>query len=213
MPAFDIPMLRELLLAQAKVPGTVIVFDLGRVLVYYDDLVSSRAIAERTPHEAEVVLQLLHKGRLCEAFLKGQVTADEFWSEASRMLGLPHEDRVWFWNAFVTSWHPPAPEMLDVVESLRKLGVPLALLSNLSVASHRHLLARHPEVFALFDREYLSYACGVRKPERAAFRQVERDFPDAARFLFVDDHTSNLATAIDCGWGTIHFELRSSTSS
>lgn len=92
----------------------------------------------------------------------------------------------------------------DLVQDLSARGVPCVCLSNTN-ALHWGLLgpdSPYPSVRAL-DRRFGSHEIGARKPDRAAYAAVEREFP-GSRFVFFDDSSANAEAARTVGWEAHH---------
>ena len=60
-----------------------------------------------------------------------------------------------------------------------------------------------PEFETLFDQVYLSFECGMRKPELEFFQNIlEKEQLIAEECLFIDDRIENIDAAIQLGINT-----------
>jgi putative hydrolase of the HAD superfamily len=105
------------------------------------------------------------------------------------------------WNAILVD---EISSTLDLIERLRE-RVPCYAFSNTS-AIHRDVWSsRFPRVTTMFQRLFLSFELGLRKPERAAFDTVASAIgvtPES--ILFFDDTEENVDGARAAGFDTVH---------
>ena len=77
----------------------------------------------------------------------------------------------------------------------------IGLLSNLSILDYERLTKQVD--LTKFDKVYLSYQIGCRKPNKKIYEYVIEDLKcDANNILFIDDDISNIAMAKKYGWNT-----------
>lgn len=107
-------------------------------------------------------------------------------------------------EAFMHEWfaaenHPNTP-LLEAVKELRGAGWPVYLATNQE--QHRlHYLLRDMGLGQLVDGEFASCSVGVRKPDTAYFDLVQKRLGlSAARIVFWDDASGNVAAAREAGW-------------
>ncbi len=138
----------------------------------------------------------------------GQITAEEFRQEFSRLVGreVTAEECMYACMGFIDHVSLPA---LDAVVRLRADGYRVVLLSNtnpyvmtwaMSSAfdGHGHGLRWY------FDACYLSYTCRLSKPDPDIFRFVlDNELIRPDEMLFVDDATRNIEVAQRLGIQTL----------
>lgn len=91
---------------------------------------------------------------------------------------------------------PGAAELVASLQGRVELGV----LSNTN-ALHWENQRDAKVVQSLFDRQYLSYAMGLAKPDRAIFDAVAADLGlEPSEILFLDDNQINVDGAQAAGW-------------
>ena len=135
-------------------------------------------------------------GRLSDAQFRSRVR-EELQLSASD----PQIDEAW--NAMLTE---PFPESVEVVRRLR-LTQRVFLLSNTNSIHIRHVQDRCADLFPLFEKVYLSYELGMRKPDVDIYRHVLDDAGlDASETVFIDDSFRNIEGATGAGIATIHLE-------
>ncbi len=163
----------------------VLVFDLGRVLIDFDpDIIISR-LSPYTTWSPQDIRYLFSTAEFIDAFEKGKLAPEEFFSILRRILKLDHLD----YESFVRIWNDmffPIPEMLSLVRWLReRTNVGLVLLSNVSSLHYEFLYSQYQEL-SMFDAYILSYEVGYRKPEKGIYRRL-LDITKGARALFYTD--------------------------
>lgn len=184
-------------------PPTIVVWDVGRVLVEWDlgliyrDLISDPA--ERAAFVAEVVSEAWH----------GQHDAVVPWTEmvAARSAEYPeHAERI---ARYASHWLESIPGPVagthDLVRRLAQRGVPQFAITNFGVDAW----ALFRPTFPILDHcrdIVVSGAERLIKPDPAIFRLAADRFGHApAAMLFIDDNAANIATAQALGWHTHHF--------
>lgn len=74
----------------------------------------------------------------------------------------------------------------------------IAILSNLIFFDKKRIDNQYD--LSKFDKVYLSYEIGIRKPDREIYEYVLNDLKiEAKNILFIDDNINNIITAKDCG--------------
>lgn len=182
-----------------------ILFDLGGVLI---DLAPSR-VFEHWAKAADVTPASLAARWKIEAAYKaheeGKMEFIEFTSHLQKQLGISITQSDWKtgWNALLGQ---PFPELLPRLSALAK-RIPLYCFSNTNQTHWTALTARtnHPQLGGFFQKIYLSYAIGRRKPNVESYRWVTNDMgyrpPDIA---FLDDNAANIHGAKRAGLCTTH---------
>ena len=180
---------------------SVIVFDLGKVLLDFDYGISAQRIAERCHLSVEEVRKHLDHSPLLYRFETGAMTVEEFFAEVSartKFSGTQSEFSEFFADIFTAI----AP-MVEINEQLRAKGFPTWIFSNTNTLAIGHIRKRFP-FFKNFDGYVLSYEHGAMKPDPKIYEVVERETGQRGReILYLDDRPENIETAIQRGWQTI----------
>lgn len=93
----------------------------------------------------------------------------------------------------------PVPGMHALLERVRRQR-PTYLFSNTNPAHHRQFAVEYAAALAPFERCFLSFELGARKPEARAFDAVARAIGvPPGRILFVDDTEANVLGARAAG--------------
>ena len=95
--------------------------------------------------------------------------------------------------------------MLELVDTLRKSGYKVGLLSNNTLDEEAKMMSFHLEQH--FDVLHVSASTGFVKPEPEAFNTFIKDLGVAMdELVFIDDSEKSLSTAKDCGYTPILFK-------
>ena len=182
-----------------------ILFDLGGVLI---DLAPSR-VFEHWAKAADVTPASLAARWKIEAPYKaheeGKMEFIEFTSHLQKQLGISITQSDWKtgWNALLGQ---PFPELLPRLSALAK-RIPLYCFSNTNQTHWTALTARtnHPQLGGFFQKIYLSYAIGRRKPNVESYRWVTNDMGyRPTDIAFLDDNAANIHGAKRAGLCTTH---------
>ncbi len=179
-------------------PSTLVVFDIGGVLVEirhtWDDVLSDLgepALARSAPwrHADYAPLTAYQDDSMSEADYLTQVGQD---------LGLSTERAKDAHAAMLGHDYPGARAL---IEDLKAAGVQTACLSNTNALHWETLIdaVRFPAIAAL-DERFASFAIRVNKPLPGAFEAVAAAFPNAERRIFFDDMPANVEAANRFGW-------------
>ncbi len=186
-----------------------IIFDMGGVLF---DLNPRRCTHAFEALGAEEVACYVRDFRTEDLFLNietGQMSTPEFCDEVRRMASISVADDkiIAAWNALL---EPSSDVTRELLLSFKSLGYRLFLLSNTNemhwTRASRELIP-YPgrSVNDFFERSFLSYELGVRKPFPAIFEKViAQTGINPEETLFVDDNENNVRTASQLGINTFH---------
>lgn len=142
------------------------------------------------------------------AYDRGDLSAEEYWSEFSRETGkkLTNEQVEWLRTYDMEMWSQLRPEMFAWVEELRKAGYKTSILSNMNKDFAAHL-RKNAEWIKQFDSHVFSAELREIKPSPKIFRhclQVMDCTPSDA--LFIDDREANILAARKEGITSVLFE-------
>lgn len=182
-------------------PVTVAVFDLGNVTVGFD---AQQAANRLRPHcrAQDQVFDMLFRSEETRRVELGEIQPLDYYEVAKQRLGFdlsPGEfTRLW---SDIFQLNDGA---LDLIKRLT--GVRKYLLSNTNPAHVEWIAQRFPGLFDPYDRLFLSYEVGLRKPDPAIFRLVlEASGRPPGEHVFTDDLEANLEPARELGMRTILF--------
>jgi glucose-1-phosphatase len=180
-----------------------IVFDLGNVLLAFDETIARDRMAARigkTPGEVEAYFRSTPHVMLLSL---GKLPARQFYRTAAKDLGFAGEYEE-FALIFSDIFTPIQP-MLDLAAGLAQ-RLPRMILSNTNVLHMEFVHERFPAIQE-FDDTILSHEVGLLKPDRAIFElAARRSGFEAGRMLFIDDIAANVEGARGAGMQALRFE-------
>lgn len=184
-----------------------IVFDLGGVIMTIDPDEALCRFKALGLDDAEKYLDSYTQTGIFGAVEEGQITAEEFRSELSRLVGreLTFEECKHAWLGYRKE--VPARN-LEMLKELRAKGYRLILLSNTNPFMMDWGLSEEFDgnggsLNDYFDSLYLSFRLKVMKPATEFFKEVLRGegiLPEES--MFVDDGKRNVAAAAELGFHT-----------
>ncbi len=186
-----------------------IIFDMGGVLF---DLNPQRCIKAFEALGAEEVACYVRDFRTEDLFLEietGRISTQDFCGKVRQMSGITASDDeiVAAWNALL---EPSTDLTREMLLRLKADGYRLFLLSNTNemhwIKSSRELIP-YPghSVDEFFERAFLSYEMGTRKPFQDIFEMtLSQAGINPRETLFVDDNESNVRAASKLGILTFH---------
>jgi HAD superfamily hydrolase (TIGR01509 family) len=181
-----------------------VISDLGRVVLWFDNAIFLRKLAERAGKPFAEVKAAVHGGlELIRRFDGGAVTPREFHERIMEIVGadIPYGLFYEMYND-IFSLNAPA---VDVLARVKAAGYKTLLLSNTDPERFAFVRRRFPEVL-FFDRYVLSYELKLLKPDPAIYLAAARlaDTPPQ-ECVFIDDMEENVKGAVDAGLAGIHY--------
>lgn len=183
---------------------SVIVFDLGKVLVDFDYSIASKRIVPLCSTPCDPAEFFSNHAALLTDYELGQLTTPAFFNQiktASGFSGTEEEFRAFFADIFT-----PIQPMIQLHAELRKTDFPLYIFSNTNELAVEHIRGRYP-FFSDFDAYVLSYEHRAMKPSAKLYQVVERaSGRRGGDILYIDDRPENIAAGTARGWQTILHE-------
>ncbi len=188
---------------------SVIVFDLGKVLVDFDYSIAARRIAVRCPKKVDYARFFDDHASLMRDYELGKLTTQQFCEAiraASGFTGTTAEFGEFFADIF-----EPMPPMVELHAAVRQRKFPTWIFSNTNDLAVSHIRNRY-SFFRGFDGYVLSYEHGGMKPEPKLYEVVERETGRrGAEILYLDDRPENIETGIARGWQAVLHETPEKT--
>ena len=179
---------------------SVVVFDLGKVLVDFDYSIAVRRFAERSEAGMEEIERLVNSPIQIQ-YESGKITTNEFFEAIRDGAGF-RGDRAEFVSIFADIFSP-METMIGFFEQLKPFGIPTCVFSNTNEIAIGHIREGFP-FYSLFDNYVLSYEEGGMKPDEPIYDVVEqRTGESGAAILYIDDRAENIETGQGRGWQTI----------
>jgi len=180
---------------------SVVVFDLGKVLVDFDYSIAARKITERSTRTAGEISKLFDHSPLLYRYETGLMTRQEFFEGVRHATGFrgPIEE----FSGFFADIFWEIPPMIEIQAALRRQGVPTYIFSNTNDLAILHIRRNFP-FFANFDGYILSYEVGAMKPHAKIYEALEKMAGKrGAEILYLDDRQENVDGGAARGWQVI----------
>ena len=188
---------------------TVVVFDLGKVLLDFDYGIAAAKIAPRAKLTNEEVRQQLDRSTLLYRFETGLITNEQFAVEVCSLCGFSGTLDE-FYEAFAGIFSEIKP-MTAMQAALRANRIPTCIFSNTNGLAIGHIRRRFP-FYANFDRYILSYEQGAMKPGAEIYAAVERAMDRTGKeIVYLDDRAENVEAGLARGWRALLHETPEKT--
>jgi HAD superfamily hydrolase (TIGR01509 family) len=183
-----------------------VISDLGRVILWFDNNIFLRKLAERSGKPFEAVKAIVHGNLdLIRRFDGGAVTPAGFLARVNAAVGadVPYGEFYEIYNDIFT----PNPPAIEVLARVKAAGYRTLLLSNTDPERFGFVRRRFPELL-FFDGYVLSYELELLKPDPAIYRAAAAKagcLPQAC--VFIDDMEENVKGAVEAGLAGIRYTL------
>jgi glucose-1-phosphatase len=182
---------------------SVIVFDLGNVLINFDYNIAVRKFNDIEPNLGKKFLEH-HKNnyQTHRKFEKGLISQEEFIQTALSGINYkvdPNTFSIIYSDIFTTN-----NEVISLLPILKK-GFKLILLSNTDLLHKKYGWEKY-EFLSYFDYLVLSFEVGSVKPEEKIYKAVEElSKVPPQQHLYIDDIAEYTEAAQKRGWNAIQF--------
>lgn len=179
-----------------------ILFDLGKVLVYFDFQLGYSALEGRCPHRAAEIRRRLGASGLVERFETGLIEPRDFVARISELLDLrlDYEEFCSIWSCIFRQTLVPE----DMLEGLRS-RYRLVMVSNTN-AIHVEAIRKNYALLRHFDGLVLSYEVKAMKPAAEIFEKaLEMAGCAPGECFYTDDIAEYVAGAKAMGIDAVQF--------
>jgi len=181
---------------------SVVVFDLGKVLLDFDYSIAGKRIAAQARLSSPEVQRFLDHSPLLYRYETGLMTRQEFFDEVCRATGF--NGSLDEFAEFFADIFTEMPEMTAAQAKLRRAGVASYIFSNTNDLAIQHIRARFP-FFSNFDGYILSYEVRCMKPDAGIYEALEAmSGRRGGEILYLDDREENIRAGAARGWQVIH---------
>ena len=183
---------------------SIVVFDLGQVLVDFDYSIAARKIAARSAKPPENVHSFLGSSPLLVQFETGLMTREQFYHEVCSAIGF--RGTLEEFGGFFADIFSEIEPMIQLHAELRKRGLLTYVLSNTNDLAIEHVRRNFP-FFKNFDGYIFSYEVKSMKPDVKIYEALEQlTGRRGAEILYIDDRAENIEVGVARGWRTIFHE-------
>jgi len=179
-----------------------IVFDLGNVLLAFDEGRAADRMAARTGKTRKQIDDYARGTPHVTELALGKITKMRFFYTVAKDLEFEgtYDEFALIWSEIFT----PIEPMVALARSLTH-RLPRLLLSNTNGIHMDYVFANYPFLHD-FDAHVLSHEVGLLKPDPAIFHHAVKKYgltPD--RTVFVDDIAANAEAARHVGFKAVHY--------
>jgi glucose-1-phosphatase len=182
---------------------SVIVFDLGNVLINFDYEIAVKKFDKIEPNLGKKFLEHHKKNyHIHRAFEKGMISEYEFIDLA--LSGVDYKVDPETFSKIYSDIFTPNDEVISLLPILKQ-KFQLILLSNTDSLHKRYGWEKY-KFLSIFDYLALSFEVGSVKPEAKIFKAVEEySKVSPQEHLYIDDIAEYTEAAQKLGWDTIQF--------
>src|ERR1019366_61494 len=190
-----------------------IIFDLGGVVLDIDYSLAVKAFSNLGFDGFENFFSQKQQKQLFDVYEKGQMTSVDFRNELKNFCNIEFHDFTFYkaWNSMLLNL---PPERLDLL-ILLKQSYRTFLLSNtneIHINSFNTYLQNNfhiPDLSGYFEKLYLSYKVGMRKPDIEIFELVlSENKLNPKETLFIDDSIQHIESAKNIGIQTYWLDVK-----
>lgn len=180
---------------------SIVVFDLGKVLVDFDYSIAGRRLAAKSKASPAEIQKFLDHSPLLYRYETGLMTRQEFYDEVRQVAG--YSGDLDEFASFFADIFTEMPEMTTLHAALRSKGIRTYIFSNTNDMAIEHIRFAFP-FFANFDGYIYSYEVGAMKPAARIYEALESmSGKRGAEVLYLDDRQENVDAGAARGWQTI----------
>jgi FMN phosphatase YigB (HAD superfamily) len=180
---------------------SVVVFDLGKVLVDFDYTIAAKKIASKGKLMAEKIYEFIALSPLLLKYETGLISREDFFGSVCEATGYCGD--IEEFGGFFADIFTPIDPMVELHRSLREARIATYIFSNTNDLAISHIRKNFP-FFNNFDGYILSYEVGAMKPDAKIYEALEKMAgkrgPDV---LYLDDRLENVSAGAARGWQVI----------
>ncbi len=182
-------------------PPSIVVFDLGKVLLDFDYSIAGRRIAAQSKMPASEVQEFLDQTPLLHRYETGLMTRQEFFETVCAQTGFRGDINEF--SGHFADIFTEMPEMTALHAAIRRKGIPTYIFSNTNDLAVEHVRRAFP-FFANFDGYILSHEVGAMKPAAKIYAALENlSGKRGPEILYIDDRQENIDAGAARGWQVI----------
>ncbi len=180
---------------------SIVVFDLGKVLLDFDYSIAGRRIAAQSEMPAAEVQKFLDQTPLLHRYETGLMTRQEFFNEVCAQTSF--RGNINGFSSHFADIFTEMPEMTALHAAIRRNGIPTYIFSNTNDLAVEHIQRAFP-FFANFDGYIYSHEVGAMKPAAKIYDALEKmSGKRGSEILYIDDRQENIDAGAARGWQTI----------
>lgn len=180
---------------------SIVVFDLGKVLLEFDYSIAARKLAAQATLPLAEIQKMFDHTPLLYRYETGLMTRAEFFEAVQQVTGFHGTSNEF--SSFFADIFWEIPIMVELHATLRQRGVPTYIFSNTNDLAILHIRRNFP-FFANFDGYILSYEVRAMKPDPRIYEALEQmSGKRGPEILYLDDRQENVDAGAARGWHVI----------
>ena len=190
-----------------------IIFDLGGVLLNIDYSLATKAFSDLGLTDFDKLFSKAHQTKLFDLYEKGQISSEAFRDHVKSCFSTPIDDDTIdkAWNTMLLDFPPERLRLMQTLKTKHRIF----LLSNTNDIHMQYINNYLQETFGIadlsgyFEKVYLSYEVGMRKPDAEIFELVlSENNLDPNQTLFIDDSIQHIEGAKKLGIHTYWLDVK-----
>jgi glucose-1-phosphatase len=189
--------------------NSIVVFDLGKVLVDFDYSIAARKIAARSTKQLPDLGHFLGSSPVLARFESGLLARQQFFAKIQEITGFT--GNVNEFSDDLADIFLPIQPMIELHEELLQRGFKTYIFSNTNDIAIEHVRQNFP-FFKHFDGYIFSYEVGAMKPDAKIYEAMEKmSGRHGAEIIYIDDRPENVEAGAARGWRAILHETPEKT--
>lgn len=189
--------------------SSIIVFDLGKVLVDFDYTIAVSRIAGQSALSPVQVEQFFFNSPLLVDYESGRLTRQGFFEQARLATGF--RGTMEEFGGYFADIFTEIPPMIELHAKLRGNGLKTFIFSNTNDLAVEHI-RRNFAFFQKFDGYIFSHEVGAMKPDAKIYKSLEElAGRRGAEIIYLDDRPENVAGGLARGWRAVWHETPEKT--
>jgi len=180
---------------------SVVVFDLGKVLLDFDYGIMTAQLEPLSRVKGVELKQVIDQSPLLHQYETGIISTPELFREFVKLTGF--SGTLEQFGAAFADIFTEIPEMVELHTRLHQCGVPTFIFSNTNELAVGHVRRQFP-FFADFDGYVFSHEVGAMKPAAKIYEAVEAMTGRlGTEILYIDDRLENIEAGAARGWHAV----------
>lgn len=190
-----------------------IIFDLGGVILNIDYSLTEKAFSKIGISDFKTLFSQAQQTQLFDNYEKGFISSSDFRAELKKyLLKDTSDDSIdAAWNAMLLNIPQERMELLKKTKLTHRTFL-LSNTNDIHIETFNAYLKNEYKISdlkSLFEKLYLSYEIGMRKPDAEIFEFVLRENNlNPAETLFIDDSIQHIEAAKKLGIGTYWLDVK-----
>jgi putative hydrolase of the HAD superfamily len=190
-----------------------IIFDLGGVILNIDYDLTAKAFEQLGLPNFQQLFSKASQETLFDLYEKGHISSEDFRETLKNAMKTPVSNEILdaAWNAMLLDLPTGRLELLKKMKSTHRTFL-LSNTNEIHIHWFCNSLRQHfgiPDLSGHFEKVYLSYEIGLRKPDASIFQHVlQKNQLDPAETLFIDDSPQHVEGAKKLGIQTYWLDVR-----